>query len=139
MPFCCFEAFLEKFIENFSFRHKINYLRNEHWNTQKVCFSYHVGKLANPEVNLDLFKQLFLIKPVRKDKYYKEMFFSKREPHSAKLCLSVVLKLFEKIHRKLFFLNVKVTIWKTSTEILREFVFLNMFERGKYCGKFGFI
>ena len=54
MPLCCFEA---------------DYHRNEHRNTQKVCFSYHVWKEANPEENLDLFKQLFLIKPVKGDKY----------------------------------------------------------------------
>ena len=143
MPFCCFKAFLKKFIENFSFRHKMTiskralkyseiyfsyhfwkgkilrkiwfclnycfgsnqlsginikkkiflhkvshillnyafllfwsifveihrvlffldkrgYLRNEHWNTQKVFF-YHVWNGVNPEENLDLFKQLFLI------------------------------------------------------------------------------
>ena len=42
--FLLFKAFLRKFIENFSFRHKSDYLRNEHWNTQKVCLSYHVWK-----------------------------------------------------------------------------------------------
>ena len=48
---------------------KSDYLRNEHWYTQKICFSYHVWKNANPEENLGLFKQLFLIKPVKGDKY----------------------------------------------------------------------
>ena len=53
---------------NFLFRHKSDYLRNKHWKTQKVCFSYHVWKGANPEENLDLFKQMFLIKSVKVDK-----------------------------------------------------------------------
>ena len=47
--------------------------------------------------------------------------------------------LFGKIHRELFFLDIKVTIPETSTEILRKFVFLTMFERGKSWGNFGFV
>ena len=49
------------------------------------------GKL---EENLDLFKQLFLIKPVKGDKYEQKFFSPQNEPHTAKLCLSVVLKHF---------------------------------------------
>ena len=43
-----------------------------------------------------------------------------------------------KIDRELFFLETKVTISETSTEILRRFVFLTMFERVKSWGKFEF-
>ena len=32
-------------------------------------FPYHVWKAANPEENLDLIKQLFLIKQVKGDEY----------------------------------------------------------------------
>ena len=35
-------------------------------------------KAANPEENLDLFKQLYLIKPVKWDKYIKKKFFSRK-------------------------------------------------------------
>ena len=38
---------------------KSDYLRKEQRNTQKVCFSKLIWKGANPEENLDLFKQLF--------------------------------------------------------------------------------
>ena len=59
----CFSVVLKHFRGNlqrtFLFCQKSDYLRNEHWNTQKVCFSYHVRKEANPDENLDLFKQLF--------------------------------------------------------------------------------
>ena len=51
------------------FSQKSDYFRNAHWNNLKVCFSYHVWKGPNPEENLDLFKPLFLIKPVKGDKY----------------------------------------------------------------------
>ena len=68
----CFSVVLKHFRGNsqrtFLFSQKSDYLRNEHWNTQKVCFSYHVWKVANPVENLDLFKQLFFIKPVKRDK-----------------------------------------------------------------------
>ena len=35
----------------------------------RIFFFYRVWKGANPEENLDLFKQMFLIKPVKGDKY----------------------------------------------------------------------
>ena len=69
MPLCCFEAFWGNSLRTFLFIYKIDYYRNEHWYTQKVCFSYHVWKGANPKENLGLFKQMFLIKPVKGDKY----------------------------------------------------------------------
>ena len=39
--------------------------------------------------------------------------------------------IFGEIQRKLFFLDIKVTISETSTEILRKYVFLTMFEKEK--------
>ena len=39
--------------------------------------------------------------------------------------------IFDKIHGELFFIDIKVTIYETSTEIIRKLVFLTMFERGK--------
>ena len=56
----------------------------------------------------------------------KNCFFSQSEPHTAKLCLSVVLKHFWGIDRELFFLVKKKTISETSPKILRNFVFLTM-------------
>ena len=45
----------------------------------------------------------------------------------------VVLRHFRwKIHRELLFLVKKVAISEKSTEILKKFVFLNMFQKGKY-------
>ena len=42
----------------------------------------------------------------------------------------MVWKDFGEIHRKLFFLYIKVTIAEMSTDIIRKFVFLTMFEKG---------
>ncbi len=41
-----------------------------------------------------MFKQLFLIKPLKGDKYQQNGFCPQNEPHTAKLCFSVVLKRF---------------------------------------------
>ena len=51
------------------FSQNYDYLKKEHRNTHKVCFAKQVCKGTNPVENLDLFKQLFLIKPVKVDKY----------------------------------------------------------------------
>ena len=42
--------------------------------------------------------------------------------------------IFGEIHRELFFLDTKMTITETRTEIVRKFVFLTMFEKSKFCG-----
>ena len=47
--------------------------------------------------------------------------------------------IFGEIHRELLFLVQKVTMSETSTEILRKFVFLTLFERGTSWWKFGFV
>ena len=91
MPFCGFEAFLKKFIENFSFRHKMTISKRALKYSESLLFlPFLKGK--NPEENLDLFKLLFWIKPVKWDKYIKKSFSPQSKPHTAKLCLSVVLK-----------------------------------------------
>ena len=82
--FLCFEAFCGNSKWTSLLSQKSDNLINEH----------NVWKGANPKENLDLFKQLFLNKPVIEDKYYKKSFSPQSEPHTAKLCLYVVLKHF---------------------------------------------
>ena len=43
--------------------------------------------------------------------------------------------IFGEIHGEYFFLDIKVIISETRTEILRKFVFLTMFEKGKNLSK----
>ena len=96
-----------------------------------------IGK--NPAENLDLFKQMFLIKPVYGNKSQQKLFFLHKVRH---ILLNYVFLLFwsifVEIHRELFFLDIKVAISETSTEKLRKFVFLTIFERGKSWEKFNF-
>ncbi len=72
------------------------------------------------------------------DKYKQNCFSPQIEPHTCKLCLLLFLSIFEKIYRDIFFL-VKKAILETSTEILRKFVFLTMFEKEKILRKFGLV
>ena len=69
----CLSVVLKNFwgnlLKTYLFSQKSEYLRKEHWNTQIFCFSYHVWKGKIPEENLDLFKQLILIKTLKSDKY----------------------------------------------------------------------
>ena len=67
MLFCCFEAYLGEFTENFSFYSK-------KWLSQKEALKYSEFiltclKRENLGENLDLFNQIILIKPVKLDKY----------------------------------------------------------------------
>ena len=74
--------------------------------------------------NLDLFKQLILIKLVKGDNINKNCFSSQSEPHTAKYAFRLFWSILGEILRELFFLDIKVTISETSTEILRNLFFL---------------
>ena len=69
---------------------------------------------------------MFLIKPVKCDKYQKKKFSQQSEPHSSAkpMPFCCFWNIFGKIHRELFFLYIKVTISEKSTEIVRIFFFL---------------
>ncbi len=62
----------------------------------------------------------------------KSCFSPQSRPHRVKLCFFFFFwSIFGKIHRELVFLVKKLTISERSTEMLRKFVFLKMFEKGK--------
>ena len=68
MLFCSFEAFSGKFTENFSFYSKKVTISERGTETlRKFVFlnKFEKGQIPNPEENLDLFKQMFLIKSVK--------------------------------------------------------------------------
>ena len=93
-------------------------------------FSLRVWKGAHPEKNLDLFKQLFLIKPLKWDKYKKKLvFLLKVNNIQLKYAFQLFWSILGEIHRELLFLVQKVTISEKSTEILRKFVFLTSLKR----------
>ncbi len=68
MPFCCFEAFSGKSIDNFLFRIKSDSSETSTEILRKFVF-LTMFETANPDENLDLFKHLFLIKPVKDNNY----------------------------------------------------------------------
>ena len=86
MSFCCFEAFLgEIHRELFFLDIKVTISETMNWNIQKASFLSPCLKGANTEENLDLFKELFMIKPVKGDQLLTKNCFSQQgEPHTAK-------------------------------------------------------
>ena len=137
----CLSVVLKQFWGNsmwtFFFWHKSDYLINEHWNSPKVWFSNHVWKgqiLRNIWICLNNF---FLIKQV--GILTKTVFLHKVSHILLNYVFLLFWSSFGEIHSKLLFLEIKVTTSETSTEIVRMFVFLTMYERGKYWGVFGFV
>ena len=130
MLFCCFEVFMWKFTENFSFLSKkwLSLKRATEILRKFVFLTMFEG--GNPEANLDLFKQLFLIKPVKGDKYYKKTIFLPKLSHiQLNYAFLLFWSIFGEIQREILVLVKKVTISETSTEILWKLVFLTMFEK----------
>ena len=95
-------------------------------------------KGSNPEDNLDLFKQLFSIKPLKRINIKKTVFLHK----VCHILLNYVNLLFwcnfGGIQNELFFSVKKVSLSETKLEILKMFVFLTLFERGISWEKLGF-
>ena len=83
-------------------------------------------------------KKIFLIKPLKGDKYLKKI-LNKLSHIQLNYAFLLFWSIWGEIHRELFFLDIKVTISETRTEILRNLVFLTMFEWGKSWKKFGFV
>ena len=96
---------------------------------RKFIFSQQVRKVANPEENLDLFKQLFLIKAVKVDKCNKNCFSPQNEPQ-LNYAFVFFVAFLGKIYWKLLFLVKKVTISERSSEKRLKFVFSTSLKSG---------
>ena len=138
MPFCCFKAFLEKFIEKFSFRHKMTIFKRALKYSESLLF-YHVWKEKILRKIWICLNYCFWSNQLRGINFNKKCFSPQSEPHTLNFAVLLFWSIFVEIHRELFFLDIKVAISETSTEKLRKFVFLTIFERGKSWGKFGFV
>ena len=93
----CFSVVLKHFCgysqKSSLFSQKSDYVRKEHWNTQKVCFIKCLKGL-NPDENLDCLNNCFLSKQLKGTNINKNWVFHQIEPHTANLCFSVVSKHF---------------------------------------------
>ena len=119
---------------------KSDYLREEHWNIQNFVFPYHVWKGANPEENLDLFKQLFFIKPVKGDILTKIVFLHKVSHILLNSAFLLFWSILGEIHRELFFLVKKKWLYqKGALKNSESLFFLPCLKRGKSSEKFGFV
>ena len=86
-------------------------------------------KGANPDENLDMFKQLLLFLRVKGLNINKNSFTPQSELHTTNLCFLLFCSIYGEIHRELSFLDIKVTISERNNDIPRKFVLLNMFEK----------
>ena len=133
-----FENFLEKSQRTSLFNQKSDYLRKVLWNTQKVFFlnMFEKGKILR---NISICLNNFLEQTSKRGQILTKTVFLHKVSHiQLNYFFLLFCCIFREIQRELRFLVKKVTFSETSTEILREFVFLNMFERGKFWGKFEF-
>ena len=92
-------------------------------------------KRVNPEENLDLFKQLFLIKPVKGDNIKKKIFLLKLSHLELNSAFLLFWSILGEIQSEVLFLVQKGALSEKSKEIRRKFVFLNMFEKGQILWK----
>ena len=129
MPFCFLKNFGGNSCKHFFSAIKVTISETSTEIFRKVFFVTCL-KVANTGENLELFKQLFLIKPVKGVKLKKQTVFLQKVSH---ILLNYVFLLFwsifGEIHRELFFLDIKVIIVEMSTKILKKFVFPTMFEK----------
>ena len=119
-----------KFSENFSFLSKRGYLRKKHKILTKFFFLTCL-KRAIPEEYLDLFKQMFLIKPLKGTNINKNCFSPKSEPHTAKLCFPVVLKQFRANSLKTSLISLKIDYLRKEYRNTQKSFFLTNLKRGK--------
>ena len=97
-------------------------------------------KGANPEENLDLFKQLFLIKPVIGNKLTKIVFLHKVSHILLNYAFLLFWSILGEIHRELFFLVKKKWLYqKGALKNSESLFFLPCLKRGKSSEKFGFV
>ena len=76
MLFCCFEALWGQFTEYFSLMSKKGLFQKGALKYSENLFFLTYLKRVNPEENLDFYKQMFFIKPVKWVKYQQKLIFS---------------------------------------------------------------
>ena len=91
--------------------------------------------MANPEENLDLFKQTFMIKPVKWEKLKKKLFFNPKWQHTAKLCFFFFFKLFRGNSQRTYLFGPKIDYLRKEPRYTQKFVCLYNFEMGKILRK----
>ena len=139
MLFCCFEAFWGKFTKNSLLVKKVTISERSTEILRKFVFLNKFEKDQIKEENLDLFKQLFLIKPVKGENINKNCFSPQNEPHTAKRCFSVVLKHFwgNSLKNSLFIQKSGLS-QKEAQKHSERLLFSTSLKRRKSRGKFGF-
>ena len=102
--------------------------QKEAQNTHRVFFLTCL-KRAIPEEYLDLFKQMFLIKPLKGDNINKNCFSFQSEPHTAKLSFPVVLNQFRANSLKTSLISPKIDYLRKEYRNTQKF-FLKQIWKG---------
>ena len=139
MIFCCFDAFFWEIHRELLFLvKKETFSESSTEILRKLVFLTYL-KGVNPEENVDLFKQQFLIKPEKLGKYLqKRVFFLKVSHIQLNYAFLLFWSIFGEITDKFSYYSKK---WLCQNGALKfsEFVFLKMFEKLKSWGIFGFV
>ena len=140
----CFAVVLKNFggnsLKTSLFIPKIYYLRNKLRNTQKDYFCQQVWKGEKSEEILDLVETTVFVQSSKMGQLLTTNVSLHKISHiQLNYAFLLFWSIFGLIHWKLLFLVQKVTISERRTEILRKFIFLNKFERGKPRGKIGLV
>ena len=113
MPFCCFEVFLWKFIENFSFNIKVTIAERS---TEILCHFFFLTIFEKGQILRKIWiclNNCFWTNQLKRININTNCFSPQSESHTAKLCLSVVLKYFWRnslrtflfIHKRVYLRN----------------------------------
>ena len=121
------------------FSQKSDYLRKNFRYTRNIFFLNNLKRSKSREKLGFVLNTLFVQSSKIGQLKTKKLFLLKMSPIELNYAFLLFFGLFGEIHRKCLFLVQKVTISEISSEILRRFVFLNKFEKGKSGGKLGYV
>ena len=131
MLFCYFEVFLWEIHRDLLFLiKKIDYLRKDHKNTQKFVF---LNKFEKDQILRKIW--IFLINyfdqtSKMREILIKTVFLSNVSHIQLNYAFLLLWNIFGKIPQRTSLFSPKMTISERSTEILRKFIFVNIFKKG---------
>ena len=102
-------------------------------------FSYHVWKGENPEENLDLFKQFYFIKHVKRINIKKTVFLHKVSHILLNYAFCCFEAFLDKFLENFSFKTLKWLSQKQALKNIESLFSLPCLKRGKSWGKFGFV
>ena len=132
MSFCYFQAFLGEIHRELLFLDIKESISEKSTKILRKFAFLTMFEKAKFWENLYLFKQLFLIKTLKGDNIKKTVFLNKVCHILLNYAFLLFWSILVEINREIFFLDIKVTISETRTEILRKLFFLTCLNWGNH-------